>query len=566
MEAGAGSAPWECRDEGGGAGWKPLESVMRGSRSLGLVAIVWVGSASVALAQRTIDGSGNNPLDPEMGSAQSPLARRTTPGYADGVSIPSRPGAPSAREVSNAVAAQAGPVPAARAVTDFVWQWGQFLDHDLDLTEGAEPSEPFDVPVPMGDPFFDPFGTGTQVIPLNRSVYDPLCVPRQQLNQITTWIDASNVYGSDPVRALALRRNDGSGMLRTSAGDLLPFNTSGLPNAGGPDPSLFLAGDVRANEQIGLTALHTLFVREHNRIAEEYGRRFPASSDETRYQMARLLVGAEMQAITYREFLPVVLGPDPLPPYVDYDPTVDARIANVFSTAAYRFGHTMLSPVLQRLDAGGAPIPEGPIELKDAFFNPSAILDEGGIEPILRGLAEQRPQEVDNLVVDAVRNFLFGPPGSGGFDLASLNIQRGRDHGLPSYNQVRVDFGLAPRATIDEITSDAAARARLRDAYGPNATPDDVDVWVGGLTEDHVPGALVGETFHAILRDQFLRLRDGDRFWYERAPVTRAWGERTTLAEVIRRNTDIGDELQDRVFRQRMDDAPWRRAHAQDAP
>ena len=505
--------------------------------------------APFGFAQRTIDGTNNNLFDTEMGSTGVQLTRRTTPDYADGHASPSHASWPSARHISNEVAAQSTSVPTRRRITDFVWQWGQFLDHDIDLTEPMHPEEAFDISVPLGDPFFDPMGTGTQLIFLDRSAYDPASSPRQQVNQITGWIDASNVYGSDSVRARVLRKNDGSGQLATSDGDLLPFNTHGLPNAGGTSASLFLAGDPRANEQVGLTAMHTLFVREHNRLATFWGNLFPFLGDEARYQIARAFVGAEMQAITYREFLPIVLGPDALEPYSGYDPGVDAGIANVFSTAAYRFGHTMLSPELQRLDALGNTIVAGPLALSDAFFNPDAILNDGGIDPILRGLASQRPQAVDHMIIDAVRNFLFGPPGAGGFDLASLNLQRGRDHGLPSFNQVRLDYGLAPKSTLEEITSDPDTLARLRAAYGEGVTPDGLDIWIAGLAEDEVSGALVGETFHAILVDQFTRLRDGDRYWYERNPVLKAWGRRTHLARVIHRNSGIGREIGVDVFR-----------------
>jgi hypothetical protein len=471
--------------------------------------------------------------------------------YADGVSAPAGAGRPSARAVSNAVHAQSGSIPNPLGASDFVWQWGQFLDHDIDLTEPAHPSEPFDIPVPDGDPFFDPLSTGTALIPLDRSAWDATsgtgpADPRQQVNQITTFIDASNVYGSDPVRAAALRTFTG-GRLRTSPGDLLPFNTGGLPNAGGPDPSLFLAGDVRANEQVGLTALHTLFVREHNRQAAEIATAWPTAPDEVLYQEARRRGGALMQALTYNEFLPVLLGPDPLPPYAGYDPGVDPQIANVFSTACYRFGHSMLGAGLLRLDAAGQPIAGGSLALRDAFFAPERITDEGGIDPILRGLAAQVAQDVDVHVIDDVRNFLFGPPGAGGFDLASLNIQRGRDHGLPSYNDLREALGLARKADFAEVSSEPGVRARLASIY---ADVDEVDAWTGGLAEDPLPGALVGELVFTVLAEQFTALREGDRYWYQ----ARFRGaslleiETTRLADVIRRNTGIGDELQDDVF------------------
>ena len=155
-------------------------------------------------------------------------------------------------------------------------------------------------------------------------------------------------------------------------------------------------------------------------------------------------------------------------------------------------------------------------------------------------------QEIDTLVVDDVRNFLFGPPGAGGFDLASLNIQRGRDHGLPDYNQVRQDMGLEPVASFDEITSDPEVAAALEELYGD---VNNVDVWVGALAEDHVAGSSLGELNQTILVDQFERIRDGDRLWYQN--VLSGEGlrrvENTSLADVIERNTEI-DGLQDNVF------------------
>jgi hypothetical protein len=198
----------------------------------------------------------------------------------------------------------------------------------------------------------------------------------------------------------------------------------------------------------------------------------------------------------------------------------------------------MLSPTLARLDADGSVIPAGNLPLQQAFFAPAQILNNGGIEPILRGLARQKAQEVDTMIVDDVRNFLFGPPGAGGFDLASLNIQRGRDHGLPGYNALRVAYGLAPRASFAALSSDPAVQTRLSGVY---TSVDDVDAWVGGLAEDHVPGALVGELVHAVIKEQFERLRDGDRFWYETylPQPLRSFVSTQTLARVIERNTRI---------------------------
>ncbi len=501
---------------------------------------------------RSYDGSGNNPTDELMGSAGQQLMRLLPVDYTDGIAAISGATRPSARAISNAVSAQVGSIPNEHNASDFVWQWGQFVDHDFTLSDGVDPAEPADIEVPAGDPYFDPTSSGTQTIGLNRSIYDistgtGVDNPRQQINEITSWIDASNVYGSDEERALALRTMDGTGRLKTSAGNLLPFNEPGLPNAGGSSNTLFLAGDVRANEQVGLTAMHVLFMREHNWQANRISNDNPDMDGEQIYQQARKIVAAEMQAITYYEYLPTLLGRNAISRYDGYDAEIDGTIANLFSHAIFRYGHSALSPTLKRLNPAGETIDAGDLPLRNAFFSPLRLIDEGGIEPLLRGLASQVSQKVDNYLIDDVRNFLFGPPGSGGFDLAALNIQRGRDHGLPNYNDVREAFGMEPAHSFADITSDSAKQAALAAVYDDVF---DIDLWVGALSEDPYEDAMVGELIYAVIKEQFEALRDGDRFWYENylnndeQRVVRD----TRLSDIIRRNSNIGNEIPNDVF------------------
>ena len=496
---------------------------------------------------RTIDGIFNNLHDPEWGAAGIALNRSVMNAYADGTDAPSGADRPNVRDISNLVCAQDGvSMMNSLGYSDFIWQWGQFLDHDIDETPIADPAEHFDILVPVGDPWFDPFSTGIATMPLDRSAYVYSEGVRQQINNITAYIDASNVYGSEEERTHELRTNDGTGKLKTSAGDLLPYNTNGIDNVPSFDASLFLAGDIRANEQVVLTAMHTLFVREHNRRAQMIAGARPELSGDEVFERARAIVAGEMQAITYNEFLPKLLGEDAIPRYHGYLGSVDAGISNLFATAAYRVGHTMLSTEVLRVDADGEVSAEGNLDLASAFFNPGEIEDHG-IDSLLRGLASQKAQEIDVFVVDDVRNFLFGAPGSGGLDLPSLNLQRGRDHGLPSYNAVREAFGRDQVTSFDQINPDPEIHTRLSAAY---SDVGQVDAWIGLLAEPHREGAFVGETLMRVLRDQFLRLRDGDRFWYE-SYLPRPLVEdvnRMTLARIIRANTEIGMELQDDVF------------------
>ena len=502
---------------------------------------------------RSYDGQGNNPLNPQWGAAQTDYLRDASGAhYSDGLAAPAGANRPSARLISNVLAAQ-GEVSTKdeRGLSTAIYEFGQFLDHDIGLAKGGS-SESFDILVPTGDPYFDPLGSGTALIYMDRSAYDAntgVTKPREQINTVTAFIDASHIYGSDATRAAWLRTFSG-GQLKervTAAGRLLPLNDGTLANDNPlqlPATSLSAAGDVRANEQSGLTTLHIAFLREHNYHAARLAALHPDWNDERLYQEARRIVGAEMQRITVNEFLPALLGHG-LPPYRGYNSRVNPGIGNTFATAAYRFGHSQVGPDIGVTNASFVEIAS--LDLADIFFNPDVIPASGGIDPIVRYMAIDNAQRIDNLVVDPLRNFLFGPPGAGGFDLAALNIQRGRDHGLGSYNEVRADFRLPRVTAFNQITTNAPVAAALELVYGD---VNRIDAWVGILAEDHLPGSSVGPTADAVITDQFRRLRDGDRFWYQIDrfdPQERAAIEATTLAQILRRNTGIAG-LQDAIF------------------
>jgi hypothetical protein len=529
----------------------------------------------------SVDGSGNNLSDPSRfnwGSVGQDLLRVAPAAYGDGISTLAGQNRPSPRLISDVIVTDAsdGSLPNNRFMADWVYAWGQFIDHDIDLTTAGTglQFQPANIPVPAGDPYFDPNNTGTQVIDFNRSEFDPntgTSSPRQQINNITAFLDASMIYGSDPVVADALRTHHG-GKLKSSAGpdgvigtqdDLLPFNNHtyfpGIsldpsdPNAAFsiandahlvPDDQLFMGGDVRANENIELTAVHTLFLREHNRIAGLIDAAYPFLSDETVFQAARAIVIAEVQSITFNEFLPALLGPNVIPPYQGYNPNINPDIATEFSTAGFRLGHSLLAPDVQFLNPNGSTkFPT--VSLANSFFNPP-VLQANGADPILKYLATDNAQEIDNKIVPELQNFLFGPPGAGGFDLASLNIQRGRDHGLADYNTTRVAYGLPAVTTFAQISSDPTIQADLQQLYG---NVNNIDLWVGGLAEDHVPGGSVGPLIQQIVATQFEHIRDGDRLWFENqySGFTLSTLEHTTLADILQRNT-VNHNLQENVF------------------
>lgn len=498
----------------------------------------------------SFNGVGNNLAHPEWGSFKLGFLRLAPQAYADGLSRMAAPNRPSARAVSNAISAQSTSVVNNRNLTDMVYVFGQFLDHDITRTI-ATTGDSKPITVPVGDPQFDPRSTGTATIPFTRSTFvggsgKSTTGPRQQNNWVTAFIDGSQVYGSDGDRARALRTMTG-GLMKTSAGNMLPFNTLGLENDNDahqvPDTQMFLAGDVRANENPGLTSLQTLFVREHNRIATSLAAANPRLDDEQLYQKARRTVIAELQWIVYNEYLPALLGSSAMPAYTGYKATVNPSISNEFSTAAYRFGHSMLDSEVGRLNNDGTEVSGGPLELATSFFNPTvfdttAPNHEGDIDAFLKSETTGRAQEVDVLLDDAVRNFLFGPPGAGGLDLAALNIQRGRDHGLADYNTMRASFGLPKVTTFSQITSDASVAAKLQATYG---NVNNIDAWVGGLAENHVAGSSLGALFSKVIVDQFTRLRSGDRLYFEAwmSPADIATIKGTSLSSIIMANTSL---------------------------
>ncbi len=482
---------------------------------------------------RSFDGSYVAAADPSYGRAGTQLRRRLSSGYADGNDSPAGAARPNPRQLSNQLGAQTASNPNTRGLSDMVWAFGQMLAHDTNLTQPPTLApESFDIPIPPGDSV-----GAAGAIPFERSRFDPATggsTPRQQINQITSWIDASFVYGSDATQANALRANDGSGKLRTSAGDMLPVDPSGQ----------FVAGDERANENPALTALHTLFLREHNRLADGIKAADPGLSGDQVYHRAREIVAAQVQAITVNEYLPTVLGTDALSDYAGYRDDVDPSISNVFSTGTFRFGHTQLSNEFHfRFGDGSTEVRP----LGDCFFNPTCLQDVG-VDAVFRGLAERYAQTIDNQIVDAVRNNLITGPGMAILvDLFALNIQRGRDHGLPSYEEARLLLGLDALGTTD-----LPIPQHVFDAYSENGimNPDGIDFWVGALAEDPFGDGVVGELLHTVLKEQFEALRDGDPFWYAAGRFgaeTIAWLDSLSLADLIRWNTGA-DEIQDKVF------------------
>ncbi|EZA62781.1 hypothetical protein DMN91_007082 [Ooceraea biroi] len=507
---------------------------------------------------RTIDGSCNRPRG--WGSSMMPFRRVSLPDYADGIESPrkARSGRelPSARKVSLTVhnpSASTDP-----SFTVMLAVFGQFLDHDITataLSQGVNgssiaccpPSEEhpecFPVQVGVGDPVYDL--TGRTCMDFVRSAPAPQCKlgPREQLNQVSAFIDGSAIYGPDTEIARDLREFTG-GRLKMQ---LTPDNRTLLPASRDLDDGCnreieqrrgrycFAAGDARANENLHLTTMHLLWARQHNRIARELARINPGWNDETLYQETRRIVGAQLQHITYREFLPIVLGDEKMKEYNltplgsgyrkrMHDPDDlqdDPTIANHFAAAAFRFAHTLLPGLMKITDAEKGT--SSYVELHKMLFNPYSLYAEGGVTRSVNSATTNAIQKYSTHVTSQLTNHLFEDPIVNdtstvpcGLDLVSLNIQRGRDHGLPGYTAWREYCGLGKAKTFNDLAGhlDPQALKQISTLY---ESVEDVDLYTGALAEIPRLNNLIGPTFASLIADQFARLRNGDRFWYESA-------------------------------------------------
>ncbi|XP_046638989.1 peroxidase-like [Daphnia pulicaria] len=514
---------------------------------------------------RTMDGSCNNLKYPSWGKSRTQFQRALVPAYADGVWLPRRTkngsDLPSPRLVSISVVLDKNSP--SEAETTWVMQYGQFLAHDLALSSNFRMSdnsgieccteegklltdaellhpECMPIEIPDGDPFFSKFGqrcmSFVRTIPAPR--YDCSLGHGEQMNGISHYLDHSNVYGSDNKRAAALRTYE-NGTLKVTHQkghydlDLLPPDNMAETNCtlskavSGIDPpdnvKCFKAGDSRTNQAPNLAVTQTIFLREHNRLAAELAYLNPHWDDERLYQEARRILIAQMQHITYNEWLPIVIGRAkmqelgllPLQQGLNenYYKNLNPSILNEFATAAFRFGHTLVQGKQDLINRRRKK--ESHILLRQHFNKVQKVYTPGNLEKFLIGLATQPGQDFDNYFSKEVTNHLFEEEGKGfGLDLVSLNIQRGRDHGLPGYNDYRALCGI-PRAKKFSDLLDLISPAIVERFELLYDSVDDIDLYIGGVSEDKAEGALIGPTFQCIVADQFLRLKRGDRYFYD---------------------------------------------------
>ncbi|XP_066937069.1 peroxidase-like [Macrobrachium rosenbergii] len=540
----------------------------------------------IAGKYRRYDGLCNNLHVPTLAATNSVFARMVPPAYSDGLQAPRESvvkGAalPSPRIVSSTMHRDEGYHD--HAVTLYLIAWGQFMDHDFTLT--ATPLDPIDrnepefcchqppgarkhelcleIAIPPEDEFYGCFGQRCMdfVRAFSGVRQDCRLGPRAPFNILTGVIDANTVYGGTETHARSLRAFQG-GLMRMNDAfahlglrELLPPKID-LPDEGCirtlPDQLCFDAGEIRVNEQLILTAMHTLWFREHNRIARILGQLNSHWDDERIYQESRRIVIAQIQHITFSEFLPQLLGKEVMAKfdiilqnqgYWDgYDPDTDPSMTAAFVAAAYRFGHSLLPSSVERWSSDHKFV--GSSRLSKLIRQPWDLYRPGFLDQYFTGFLNQPAQAMDDSITH-VTNHLFEEPGKHfGLDLVSFNLQRGREFGIPGYTAYRKWCGL-PQVNGFE---DLANYMTNKTAYKYSTLfrhVDDIDLWSAGVSERPLRGSLLGATFSCIVAHQMARIRRGDRYWYELPGQPSSFTidqlqsiRKTSLARVLCDNTD----------------------------
>ncbi|XP_071790619.1 salivary peroxidase/catechol oxidase-like [Asterias amurensis] len=537
---------------------------------------------------RTHNGACNNPLNVNWGKAFTPFVRQLPAAYADALDNPRHAESGEALPPPRLVClgtikdAEKDHDNSADHWTLLSMHFGQFLDHDVDHSALENVSctceitpKCLPIMIPSNDSFFT-----AHCFKFQRSVAVPdedcNTSPRQQLNQITSFLDLSQVYGNSETQGKSLRDlSKGKGLMLSIDDPHSDVGHELLPNdeehkdciIASPQLKCGRTGDARAAEQPGLASLHTVLLRQHNRIAEKLSILNPGWNDEKLYQEARAVCIAMWQHIVYNEYLPPLLGSKnmakhglqvhPTSYLFGYDPHVNPSISNVFATAAFRMGHSQIPTTLLKLDRDYAEIEH--VKLDETFFNATHLVTspgQSGMDAFLRGMIVQKLLTIDLSLTAPITKHLFADPEDGqGLDLAALNIQRGRDHGIADYNAWRKYCKLPEAGSFDDLL-DVMSEASVSVFRKTYASVNDIDLFPALIGETPERGQLVGATLACLIGEQFHRLKFGDRFWYENGLGEQAFKRaqlleirKATMARVLCDTTNDVPTIQPYVFR-----------------
>ncbi|NXC82970.1 DUOX2 oxidase, partial [Cercotrichas coryphoeus] len=487
---------------------------------------------SISWEVQRYDGWYNNLLHHSYGAVGTRLLRLLPAHYADGVyQALQEPHVPNARQLSNAAARGPSGLPSRRNTTVLAVFFGFHVLLDILETEKPGcPAEFLNIHIPAGDPVFDPASTGDVVLPFQRLRWAPETGqspnnPRQQTNEMTGWLDGSSIYGPSHSWSDALRSFLG-GELASGPDGALPRQTDGrVPMWKALDPStgqggpqgIYDLGSAWGNENPFLQAESIAWFRYHNHLAKALAQKHPAWSDEDLFQHTRKRVIATFQSIVLYEWLPTLLGTQ-VPEYQGYQQHLDPSISPEFVVAAEQFLATMVPPGVYKRDtkcqfqnvsvsSGSFPA----VRLCNSYWSRESpgLQQAEDVDKLLLGMSSQIAEREDNIVVEDLQDYWYGPLKYSRTDYVASWVQRGRDFGLPTYNQVRQHFGLEPLQNWSNLAPHLEPQVLQKVAalYANNVAG--LELLPGGMLEAD------GSLFSTIILEQFVRLRDGDRFWFE---------------------------------------------------
>lgn len=560
---------------------------MAASNGFKAVAVYWtlilccpsLTHASLNWEIQRYDGWYNNLAHHSRGTVDAPFVRLLPARYADGVyEVLQEPELPNPRQISNVAMKGESGIPCAKNRTVLFVYFGLLVfDEILEVVGTGCPTEFLNIRVPSGDEIFDPNSTGRVELPFMRSRWTTSSGqspnnPRQQINHVTTWIDGSSIYGSSHSWSDALRTFT-DGLLAYGTDKQLPRQSVGLIRLWKfVDPAtkqnglqgLYDFGNAKANESPFLRAQNIIWFRYHNYQAKQLKAQNPTWTDEELFQNARKIVIGTFQRILYYEWLPAFIGQN-VTQYGGYKKYIDPSISPEFQAAAIRIMNSMIPPGVymrnrtchfrhvQNVYDGMDPA----LRVCNNFWsreNPNFKSAED-IDDLILGMASQKAEHEDNIVVTDLRDYMYGPMRFTRSDVVALDIQRSRDNGLPSYNQAREALDLQPITNWALINPDLNRTNpelinRLAALYNNDISK--LELFVGGMLEN---SESTSRLFPNIIRKQFEHLRDGDRFWFEntknglftQAELSIIWA--TTFGDVLLATTtaEPGD-IQNEVF------------------
>ncbi|XP_026813543.1 peroxidase-like [Rhopalosiphum maidis] len=532
---------------------------------------------------RTMDGSCNNLDNPVWGQANTANIRIIQANYSDNNSeirkAKSGNELPNVRHIrTTAFIDKDFPAPRHNSL---MMQFGQIITHDtalllskttLDDSSPLEccnpdgttpenlPKQCLNITIPEDDS-----GSKKRCLSIARTAdtSDLGCAikPVRQQTGASSFLDTSLLYGPDNDTAMFLRKlTDGELKYQLGPKDqvFLPNveNSTQFCNVNNETAVCYFTGDPRVNQLPDLAVETTSFLRLHNYLCKELKDMNPSWDDECIYQNARRIVIAMYQHVTYNEYVPELLGKEfakankllPLTEGFDYNynKSINPTTITSFTAAAFRSQHSYIQGRRNLVDESGNVTSK--ILLRNYYFIPEIVQMKDNYDHLSRGLLTQNAQDQDQFFTEEVSEFAFRTPNEKNrLDLVSVDMERGRDYGVPPYNKFRKLCGLSEAKTFEDLT-DQISKKKVNTLIELYEDVDDVDYYVAGLLENRKPGSVLGHTFQCIVGEMFYRWKFGDRFYYEFGNQTGSFNldqlneiRKTTMAYIMCITTNISN-------------------------